>query len=405
LKRISQHSTNTHCHSGIKPGKDPLVLNTTVSKLRCPRQKKGGARCGAPLSLLVPGKPSGGDAVFFEVATGKLECRQCKSGYPILAGVAIVVDDVRGYLLGHVKGIAQVVPDSEIPREFQREFQDAKAEIQAGHIEDDLEAERVISLYLMNHYLHAEGAWWKPRSGTASPLIDSLVREHWDQGPLARIALWLGKRPGLGNLIELGCGVGGLYPKLQGKLATYLGVDSSFASIALARHLALGAPYRGKIRVPEDLLQGPVSREIKIAPAGSLDGRADYVVGDLESPPIVTGEWDLSVALNAIDMLEDPSDLPRQQHALLKAGGVAIQSCPYIWHEAVARKLRGKIPREIHDSAKAVKWLYEREGFRIVDETDHVPWLFFKHVRQLEVYSVHWFAAATEAAPIMSENG
>jgi SAM-dependent methyltransferase len=310
--------------------------------------------------------------------------------------VAVIVPDVRSYLLEHVKGIAQAVPEKDFPPEHARALREARAAIQAGHIEDDLEAERVIALYLMTHYLKAQGgqSWWRPRTGEASPLVSSLVREYWDHGPFSRIerlcAELARKAKAELAIVELGCGTGGLARRVRG---TYLGVDSSFAAVALARHLILGAPYRPRIRIPEDLLQGPVSRELRLETGKAGDGRVDFVVGGLEDAPVARGQWDVSVALNTIDMLEEPAVLPEVQFELLKKGGTAVQSCPYVWHEAVARKLRGRLPKGVRDSAGAAEWLYERAGFEIGHREAHVPWLFFKHVRQLEIYSVHLFAA------------
>ena len=374
------------------------MFNTTLANLRCPkRPKRGGARAACGSELKLKSDRAEGSGPVIDVISGRLECPKCRASYPILAGVAVLVEDVRDFLLSHVKGIAQVVPESEYPREFARELKEALAELQTEHIEDDLEAERVISLYLMNHYLSVRSGdrWWSPQSGKGSPLIDSLVREHWNQGPLAQIEEWVKELKHPGKLVELGCGVGGLALRLHGRGDAYLGVDSSFAAIALARHLSLGAPYRGKIRIPEDLLQGPVSREIALAPPAKppRDGSIDFVVGDLEAAPAVRAQWDLAIALNTIDMLGEPSRLPELQRELLKQEGIAIQSCPYIWHEAVAKKLRARLPKEVRDSASAVEWLYGRGGFKIDVRLDQVPWLFFKHVRQLEIYSVHMFRA------------
>ena len=173
----------------------------------------------------------------------------------------------------------------------------------------------------------------------------------------------------------------------------YLGIDSSFASISLARHLLLGMPYAGKIRIPGDLIDGPVSRPIEIERAMTYDGAVDLVVGDLEGLPAERGAFDFSIALNAIDMLNDPTVLPALQRDLLKPEGTAIQSCPYIWHENVSRALKERIPSKVKDSASAVEWLYQQAGLSIVEKVDHLPWLFFKHFRQLEIYSVHLFRA------------
>jgi SAM-dependent methyltransferase len=174
-----------------------------------------------------------------------------------------------------------------------------------------------------------------------------------------------------------------------------LGIDSSFASIAIARHLALGCDYSGKIRFPEDLLKGVVSREIplNVPKISQTEMPADYVVGLLEQAPLAPAHWDLSIVLNAIDMLEKPEKLPELQAKSLRKGGVAIQSCPYIWHESVAARRRGKIPKTVNDSARAVEWVYEQAGFKILQSFDQIPWLFFKHIRQIELYSVHFFVS------------
>lgn len=358
------------------------MLNTTLSRLRCPL-------CASALDL----RAEAGSGQVYEVRSGGLGCRGCQRIYPILAGVAILVSDPEGYILEHVKGVAQAVSDEEIPESVRDEYLEAKSEIESEHIEEDLEAERVVSLYLMNHFLTTRegGEWWKAEAGASSPLIDRLVREHWDQGPLARISGWI--REG-GDVVELGCGVAGLARMLRGRVGSYLGVDSSFASVALGRHLVLGVPYAGSIRIPGDLLQGPVSRLAPVAPASSFDGAADLVVGDIERLPVERGAFDACVVLNAIDMLPEPAVLPALQYDLLKKGGEAIQSCPYIWHEVVARALRAELPAGVRDSAAAVEWLYERAGLEVRERVEHLPWLFFKHVRQLEIYSAHVFRAA-----------
>ena len=415
------------------------MLTSTLPKLRCP-YPRGKSTCGGEFELKsAQGKKpvAGAGPDVSEIEWGSLVCRKCRARFPILAGVAVVVPDVGGYLTEHVKGISAAVPDEAIPEEYRDDYLAAKEEIETGHIEEDLEAERVNALYLMNHYLRADRGqrWWEPHPGAqapagaapgaphsaaspqASPLVAQLIEQHWDQGPFSVIEGWLspgaaqpsaqsarppsappnGRPATLPNArpatVELGCGVGGLEPRLRPFLSSYLGVDSSFASIARARHLALGFAWKGSHRIPEDLLQGPVSRKIDLPPGQPNAGASDFIVGDLALPPLAPGLWDLSIALNAIDMLEEPSDLPDVQALLVRPGGQVIQSCPYIWHEAVARKLRKRLPKGVRGSAAAAEWLYEQAGFRVTQRQDHVPWLFYKHLRQLEIYSVHLFQA------------
>ncbi len=362
------------------------MLKTTLPRLRCPS-------CGDPLTL-----PANAPA---EVRSGELTCTACGARFPILAGVAILVEDVEQYLLEHVKGIARLVQDTEIPAEYREAYLDAKSELETEHIEEDLEAERVNALYVMTHYLRVGDGkeserWWAPLTGDGSPLIDSLIREHWDHGPFERIQKWVAtlatQRPP-GAFLELGCGVGGLYRMLRPSIQSYLGVDSSFASIALGRHFALGMPYSGTVCFPTDLLLGTVSRESTIPAAAPADGRADLIVGDALNPPVQRDSWDICATLNMIDMLPEPQQLPQVQHSLLKPDGIAIQSCPYVWHHEVAAGLREILPEGIRDSAQAVELLYQEAGFEIQERLTQVPWLFFKHVRQLEIYSTHLLLA------------
>jgi len=378
------------------------MFHKTVSRLRCPALTEEGL-CASPLTLR-PEKEINGD-----VRSGLLVCESCGECYPILEGVAVLVADVGGYLHAHAKGIRNWVPEAMIPagfREIVRAGLEEALEIHGEeHQEEDLEAERVTSLYVMTHFLKGATSreeWWKPEagdpaSGSFDPVFDELIRKHWEQGPFARISELLTAELGSSrrSLIELGCGVGGLALALEPRLSAYLGIDSSFASIALARHLVLGAPAHGEVRIPGDLLNGPVSRPL---PPGSHHGGhslgdgADFVVSDAVAPAAEPAAWDLCASLNMIDMLDEPEALPRVQHELLVDGGIAVQSCPYIWHPRVARELRERLGLEGRaDSAATVEHLYREQGFEMLRSAAHVPWLFFKHLRQMEIYSVHLF--------------
>jgi SAM-dependent methyltransferase/uncharacterized protein YbaR (Trm112 family) len=366
------------------------MLLSTIPMLRCPSHTGGKKLCTGELSLIEEKSRKGSDVLY-----GTLLCGKCQSIYPILAGVVVLVNDVESYLQFHVKGVSALVKDEEIPLPCRESYLQAKAEIQTGYTEEDLESQRINALYFMNHYLRATKAgkpWWRPRSGAFSKEIDRLIRTFWDNGPFAKIAEWTeaGRDK---KVIELGCGVGGLARVLAPRVQSYLGVDSAFASIALARHVYLGAPYALPLQIPQDLYEGPLTGKV-VSPKLRLKGMSiDFVVGEMEGLPVAKGIFDLCVALNTIDMIADPAQLPRLQFGLLKKEGMAIQSCPYIWHRKVAERLRKSLPKNIRSSSAAVEYLYENAGLRIFRKIDHLPWLFLKHFRQLELYSVHLFAA------------
>jgi len=342
------------------------MLKSTLTHLYCPL-------CQGELTLTGTQQSS-------DILSGEVTCAGCANKYPILAGVLILVPDVEGYLLEHVKGISRYISDSEIPKLYRESFLKAKNEIASEHIEEDLEAERVTALYVMTHYLNAKNV------ASPSPAIQKVINDYWDHGPFTKIKKWFQTNPEKKSLIELGCGTGGLLPTLRDHLSNYLGLDQSFASLVLARHLALGAKLPHGISIPYDLIEGPIAKEITptLHPIGF---EADFIVCDLNSPPVRSLQWEVSAALNVIDMLPEPNTLPILQSRLLIKEGIAIQSSPYIWHPEIAQEL--KEATQAVSSEAAVTKLYQNQGFTIQTQLEHVPWIFYKNYRQIELYSTH----------------
>jgi len=359
------------------------MLRSTLSNLLCPGLEEP---CGAELSVKSTQDVAG------DILYGQIHCENCGGLFPILAGVAIVVPDVESYLLEHVKGIAKLVLDDSIPEAYRDVWIDAKSNIEGEHIEEDLESDRVNALYILTHYMKAQDGWWKTKNG--SPLFAELIEKYWDHGPFEKIKSLLPKNSAQ-TLVEIGCGVGGLFREVENLIGRYLGIDSSFASIALARHIALNAPYAGEILVPQDLLQGALTGHVRLPELKST--KADFIVGDALLPPLKLEHWDVSASLNMMDMVPDPQEFPRLHASLVKSGGMLIQSCPYIWHPQAALKMREKLAEISNsgscDSDQAVEKIYEAAGTQILQRYVHVPWLFYKHARQLEIYSTHMFSA------------
>lgn len=331
-----------------------------------------------------------------EIHYGILSCGQCKAEFPIVEGVAILVPELDDYFYEHAKGISTVLPKSAItnfekvsPPSAIEAYETGLSEIselrnqQAGFVwEEDLETERVTHLYLLNHYVPRKQLPKNP-----DPVIEELLAQHWDQSPLALAA----QKTHGERVLELGSGVGGLLSKLAlhksgSPPKTYLGIDQSFLSTHYARKVSFFSPHGFEVIPPHDLLMKPS----KVSPLKgdpiSLKGiKADFVVGGIAGCPARENIWDSVIALNALDMVDPPQVLPRTQARLGKKGAEFIQSCPYLWPP----KSANGIP-----SPKFAQDLYGKEGLKITFSQEHVPWLFFKHERQLEYYSVHMFIAS-----------
>jgi SAM-dependent methyltransferase len=355
-------------------------------------------------------KDRGEDRAQPDVEFGDLSCVDCGARYPVLAGVALIVPDVEGYLLEHIQGVAAVVREGDFPKELRKSLQAAAREAREageGHIEEGLESDRVNALYLMNHYLSgAQVAERLTKTGDLSQVIKKMITDFWDTGPMSRVAARINSNAAKSSnraakVVELGCGVGGVLRALgvgtrsAQESLQYLGVDSSFLSIWHARRLNRSQAEAEAIAAPGDLIHGPQTLTYEVA---TLDqpNDSDFIVGQIDLPPIRAGIFDWSLSLNTIDMLDDPSRLAEAQWQSLKSGGHAIQSCPYIWHPAIARQLREWAQSQSADqksSSALVGALYQSQGFEIVSSEEHIAWLFLKHARQLEIYDVHLLEA------------
>ncbi len=319
-----------------------------------------------------------------EVSYGEIRCKECDKSSPILAGVALLVDDPEEYIYQHAKGIRRYLDRTFLPKTFHDAYDTALGEIDDSAVQEDLETERVTALYIINHYLKARD-FWNPN---ASPAIGELITKYWDTGPFQIIANYLKKTsPQHHAMIELGCGTGGLGATLSANLNSYLGVDDSFSSIAFARSLYFAKTESVPVSIPQDLINGHLSKTVNIPKPEMKDTDVDFIVSNIENPALQKNRYTLTAALNLIDMLFEPTSLPRLQKDLLRDGGIAVQSSPYIWHENISKELRKEF--DSANSAELIEKLYVSAGLKVTKSLPHNPWLFFKHFRQIELYSTH----------------
>jgi hypothetical protein len=397
----------------------------TLDHLRCP---KASGSCGGRLQ---PAEP----VVCFrdcdaahnpghtqDIEWGFLKCDVEGERFPILGGVAILVEDVAGYIRMHARGIRGTLDQSRTPEEFAPILANCD-EAPLAYQDWALESEEVNSLYLASHYLDGSQV---AALGTFHPAFEDLIRSHWD-GPahyLHRVfSQWT--RP-LSTLLDMGCSVGGALMRARQFSRFSLGIDQCFRSIFTARSLNCRSAAEQLVDFRPDLL-APTQRlrlDMQPHPSGNL---VDFVVGDILHPPVAMNHWDTALSLNVLDVLPEPEKLPQVQAKLLrsakgadarrqtmeelasswgdvldtepvlrefrKSGGTVIHSCPYQWSLDLLPDLRSKLPSQSYTSAQATEWLYRQCGFQVRESLQHLPWLFFEHERRLDLYSAHMLIA------------
>lgn len=376
------------------------MLEPTLQILRCPAQK---GACNGNLELEVDDWTLQELLGVKEIQSGRLSCAQCETFFPIISGVAIVVPDVDQYIREHIAAITRYVnpeqlalKDAGIRHLFENINHSAPSEW-------DLESERVTSWYFANHYLSSEQLLnsLKREGITPGAGVTTLIEQFWDMGLSSLVRTYLDAR--VDSILDLGCSVGGALWFSRTRAKQCLGIDLSFSAIKLARQINLHLKPDVPLVVPGDRLNNPPF-VTALSPENLVDsGMVDFVVGDVNNLPVQKDMWEVIISANLIDMLSDPQRLPFIQWDLLTGTGQVVHACPYVWTDDGAAAIRNSVPKDTADSATAVEWIYKEAGFQIAKCEYDLPWLFFKHKRQVELYALHAFRALKETSKIVTE--
>jgi ubiquinone/menaquinone biosynthesis C-methylase UbiE len=85
------------------------------------------------------------------------------------------------------------------------------------------------------------------------------------------------------------------------------------------------------------------------------------LVGSAYSIPVPDAAFDTVLCTAVLEHLEEPAEALKEARRVLRAGGVAIYTAPFIWH-------LHEEPRDFYRYSKhGLRYLFERAGFEIVE--------------------------------------
>lgn len=114
-------------------------------------------------------------------------------------------------------------------------------------------------------------------------------------------------------------------------------------------------PYR-------DLLGPYVSEHIGVDQEGTLHDKSNIdLFGSAYQIPTEDASFDSAICTAVLEHLEEPELALRECYRVLKPGGVAIYSVPFIWH-------LHEEPRDFYRFSKyGLKYLFEKVGFEVLE--------------------------------------
>jgi SAM-dependent methyltransferase/uncharacterized protein YbaR (Trm112 family) len=269
---------------------------------------------------------------------GFLECHKCEASYPVLDGVAVIVNDLATYTSQRPKILGRWLVESKSKRMKDFLKQTAK------HVRTTSEDRYEIG-----------GAWFAPYISMHSPKSKTdkhfakIVNQNFDEFYRNIAELILHKIPSKGLCLDIGCAVGTTAKMLAKKFDLVFGVDQSFSFVKEARK------------------------------RNNAKNTEFFVANVLQLP--FENKFDLIVSLNLIDLV-DPRKLLANIHSLLASRGHLVLTDPYDFRDE-----RGN-PRKLYD-AKSLREMLSDIGFRIDRSTStesFIPWVLRIHNRAYLVY-------------------
>lgn len=359
----------------------------TLDLLKCVRPVDQGQRCLGPLSVAQEPPPQiQGE----EIREGALRCAACGVTYPVVAGVAVVLDNAYRYFrwfYPFAKGFLEEVGGMSRPFQVwlhQRMLADLERKSDKlfprpvtynDHTAHPLH--KWLATYLLTHFLDPVGS--------GEPLVDALLSACHHRGPLNTLHDMVARHardPSVG--VDLGCSVGGLSVRLSGLCGRVVGIDISFEKILTARRVVLGEPARPS---PLRLYHEGISYETVPLPPVSARN-VDFIVASAHALPLEGTSVDVVTSCNLIDIVSEPLEVLKETVRVLKGGGLLAMSTPYLDHtDAVVRYLEGGRG----DPRKTV--LENLPGFTVLEEAEKVPWILRASDRHYDLYLDHCFLA------------
>lgn len=378
----------------LDPG--DLVQTSYLSRLACPGPSPSrGGRCQGRLGLA---SSSGPPARFApedpeELVEGAVRCERCRTVYPVLAGVLVLVPRPLDYL-GHrfssvtswaglhggvSEEAARWLVEQRLPSYETRPLRDAPDTHVALHFEEAAEL-------------------WAETDLPAT--FQAFLEESRDRGPYA-VLEDMARRwpepeggPETGSdadpsprrlAVDAGCGVGGLTHRLAGHYRTVLGIDLSFTSVWLARSIVLHrpTPHRYRVLRQRDVFE---ERTLPVTPRSNVE----LLVADCSRLPLADGCADAVASANVLELVHPRRPL-EEAGRILRTGGLLLLTDPF--------KFRiGHFPPPPEGHLEATRRRLSTLGFDLLEERDMVPWIWYHFERQAQVY-FNYCAACVKGEP------
>lgn len=314
------------------------------------------------------------------IREGILACSlpACRSEYPIVDGIPIIVYQLRELLSGNLPAL--------LARD---DLSDPLASLIGDCCPTNSQHNALrqqLSSYASDHY----GDLDPQRDANATAVPGAT-------GRVLAAGLEAAGTPQAGPVIDVGCSVGRMsFALAEAVDDLVLGVDLNLGMLRLASRVL----NEGRVRYPRRRVGICYdTREFDVVLAGSP--RVDFWACDATALPFSAGSFALASSLNVLDCVNSPLEHLRSLAHILEPGARAIIATPYDWSSGatdIGAWLGGHSQRsEGRGSSEGVLRSLLAGGenpaavgeLRLVRELEALPWSVRMHDRSVVEYQVH----------------
>lgn len=329
------------------------------------------------------------DDLLGKETTASIACAHCGSVYPVIASVPILLCEVRGYLeknRGEIAFWAGAAAAGDILAEHGLDLPGPADFPKRGQLTFD--TPEIVHRYLLRHLFSRDDV--REYLGRVSTGFEAdWLLAGWDFAPYRPAPS--GPSMTGWNILDLGCATGSALnlPRTIGSLVM---LDIHFGLCATALQV------RRRGAVPAQLLSHVATLEQADFLLRRLEERAEerkmeqsYVaVADVFAAPVADGGFDLTFALNLIDMLEDPARFFPAVSRYSRDGGTIRTCSPYQWSSKARELLRQLSASDLPRDDLVIRQLVKSAGLKIVHEQGDLPWQVWKSPRDFGTYLVDY---------------
>jgi SAM-dependent methyltransferase/uncharacterized protein YbaR (Trm112 family) len=313
-----------------------------------------------------------------ELHEGLLGCSRCGKRYPLIAGVAILLNDELSWLRANyyyvMEGAARA---GGIGRALMR-WLDGHDWHLANQLADNYyETPRWVNMFAVAHYRE------RPAEGQECSFLDSAIGSRRSVFEVLPSMIQRHLTAPVECALDIGTNVGGMAFRVAPFAKEVFGIDVAFNPVLLARQLQCGFPTR--LTELRHYLDGHryVSQRVGEAPSNT-----EFLVASASQLPL-RGKFGLVTAMNVIDVVPQPRAFLKEISDVLADGGLLLLTSPYSWASdsvPIDEWLGGT---EELPSAVAVRNAISELGLEILEEVDEVPWVLREHQRWHRVFLNH----------------